>query len=336
MSAAEQLLADNNVKISELIKEVQRWRDSSAGFNSIYPTITEGRQSVGDGKYFSVPGNGAYMRLYRRQGSSAELIAEFPDRDELNSVIDQLGPLLGRGVVGGGGDLMAQGAFGLGRSGYALTDFDALPTKNEFFQGQGGNATGDIPPNTNYYPGLDLARISGGITRPVRLMFNGTTGYVRTWDSSNVPSTAYLFNNLNLLGTVSQSDGVPTGAIIERGSNANGNYVKYADGTLECTRIVNLEVQATEASDSLFRSVGVSFDFPAAFVNGIAEYASASLLGSQSIQIRASGLLVKTRRGSSVLNRPDWSSTCVVASAPATSAPGELTTITLFASGRWY
>lgn len=38
-----------------------------------------------------------------------------------------------------------------------------------------------------------------------------------------------------LLGTVSQSGGVPTGAIIERGSNANGEYVRFADGTQICT-----------------------------------------------------------------------------------------------------
>lgn len=38
-----------------------------------------------------------------------------------------------------------------------------------------------------------------------------------------------------LLGTVSQSGGVPTGAIIERGSNANGEFVRYADGTQICT-----------------------------------------------------------------------------------------------------
>jgi hypothetical protein len=35
-----------------------------------------------------------------------------------------------------------------------------------------------------------------------------------------------------IVGTVSQSGGVPTGAIIERGSNANGEFVKYADGTV--------------------------------------------------------------------------------------------------------
>lgn len=36
------------------------------------------------------------------------------------------------------------------------------------------------------------------------------------------------------VGTVSQSGGVPTGAIIESGSNVNGQYTKYADGRLIC------------------------------------------------------------------------------------------------------
>lgn len=43
------------------------------------------------------------------------------------------------------------------------------------------------------------------------------------------------YNQASIIGTVSQSAGVPTGAIIERGSNANGEYVKFADGTLICT-----------------------------------------------------------------------------------------------------
>lgn len=36
------------------------------------------------------------------------------------------------------------------------------------------------------------------------------------------------------LGTVSQSAGVPTGAVFESGTNANGKYIKFADGTLIC------------------------------------------------------------------------------------------------------
>lgn len=38
----------------------------------------------------------------------------------------------------------------------------------------------------------------------------------------------------NLVGTVSQSGGTPTGAVIESASNANGNYTRFADGTQVC------------------------------------------------------------------------------------------------------
>lgn len=40
-----------------------------------------------------------------------------------------------------------------------------------------------------------------------------------------------LYHNRNILGTVSQSGGIPTGAIIQRGSNVNGSFVMFADGT---------------------------------------------------------------------------------------------------------
>ena len=42
----------------------------------------------------------------------------------------------------------------------------------------------------------------------------------------------------NLVGTVSQSGGVPTGAVVERGSNANGEYVRFADGTQICWHLI--------------------------------------------------------------------------------------------------
>lgn len=40
-----------------------------------------------------------------------------------------------------------------------------------------------------------------------------------------------------VLGTVSQSGGVPTGAIIERGSNANGVYWRFAGGLQVCITV---------------------------------------------------------------------------------------------------
>lgn len=54
-------------------------------------------------------------------------------------------------------------------------------------------------------------------------------------DDKIVPSAKKLSNHYrrgNVIGPVSQLSGTPTGSIIESGSNANGKYVKFADGTL--------------------------------------------------------------------------------------------------------
>ena len=63
----------------------------------------------------------------------------------------------------------------------------------------------------------------------------------------------------NLLGHVSQSGGVPTGAVVERGSNANGDYVRFADGTQLCW---NRDFSVHFSSTSALRS---NWTFPAAF-----------------------------------------------------------------------
>ena len=65
----------------------------------------------------------------------------------------------------------------------------------------------------------------------------------------------------NILGTVSQSVGVPTGAIIQRGSNANGEFVRFADGTQICLinrGVVNLTANVDEV---------YTWTFPISFIN---------------------------------------------------------------------
>lgn len=69
-----------------------------------------------------------------------------------------------------------------------------------------------------------------------------------------LPDGKDFFNQGNIVGTVSQSGGIPTGAVVERGSNANGDYVRFADGTQICTA-------STGGGSSLF-----TWTFPAAFV----------------------------------------------------------------------
>jgi len=83
-------------------------------------------------------------------------------------------------------------------------------------------------------------------------------------DSSAVTTSldykvAQKYDADTILGTVSQSGGTPTGAVIERGSNANGEFVKFADGTMICQMFIeNFDFNTTGGSD---------LTHPATFVN---------------------------------------------------------------------
>lgn len=82
----------------------------------------------------------------------------------------------------------------------------------------------------------------------------------RFWHGSrNTPTGTITWSlaltNDRLLGAVSQAAGVPTGAVIERGTNANGEYVKLADGTLICTQTMTASSAAA-----------TTWTYPAAFI----------------------------------------------------------------------
>ena len=72
---------------AELVAEMMRFRDAAAGLNSIYPSTADGIAAVEDGKYFVVPGGGTYQKLYRRNGSQAEFVSEFPSVEAMDAAI---------------------------------------------------------------------------------------------------------------------------------------------------------------------------------------------------------------------------------------------------------
>ena len=80
------------------------------------------------------------------------------------------------------------------------------------------------------------------------------------------PKNANLYQKSNVVGVVSQSGGVPTGAVIERGSNANGEYTKLADGTLLIRLETLVAVQINTPWGALFRSAAKAVVYPAVFV----------------------------------------------------------------------
>jgi hypothetical protein len=91
------------------------------------------------------------------------------------------------------------------------------------------------------------------------ITLDGTTGITA--------SDGLVYTRGNILGTVTQSAGVPTGAIIESGSNANGEYVKYADGTMICWNYALTTQASSTATGNMFRTATVStWTFPVTFL----------------------------------------------------------------------
>lgn len=89
--------------------------------------------------------------------------------------------------------------------------------------------------------------------------------HIRVYNSGWGDWSSY-YHSANILGTVSQSGGVPTGAIIERGSNANGEYVKFADGTLICYYESTSPKTTSTPSGSLYLIDASAYAFPVNFV----------------------------------------------------------------------
>ncbi|MDR9484638.1 MAG: DUF2793 domain-containing protein [Sediminimonas sp.] len=73
----------------------------------------------------------------------------------------------------------------------------------------------------------------------------------------------------NLLGAVAQAGGMPTGAVIERGSTATGEYLRLADGTQICTHAISLGTITAAGSgtwaDPYRTAPGFDWTFPAGF-----------------------------------------------------------------------
>lgn len=85
-----------------------------------------------------------------------------------------------------------------------------------------------------------------------------------------------------MLGTVSQSGGIPTGALMERGSNANGEYVKYADGTMTCWSPVMTFAGPSNAVGAVFASVAQVWTYPVAFISLIPACSGSGTLSANS------------------------------------------------------
>lgn len=167
------------------------------------------------------------------------------------------------------GRLLAVGAFGLGSIGTPtnLADINATATPSGFHRVI-NTAAGTFPVGASLFGVMQVERYGPNDIVQTYKPITTDALYTRRYTGGAWQAWRQVYNQNTLLGPVSQSGGLPTGAVIERGSNANGRYVRFADGTQMCT--------ANLTSDGVESTV---WTYPAAFV-GVDGVAIAPAIGA--------------------------------------------------------
>jgi len=167
------------------------------------------------------------------------------------------------------------------------------------------------------------AQLAGtaGTNREIALEVDGSgiaTGQIRVMDGVTNGGIVIA----PAVGTVSESGGVPTGAIIERGSNANGDYVKFADGTIFQWHSITQTLNITGRVGSNYYYGGATWVLPVQMVSG-----TATAIGRVSGYYSAIG---HNSDGNSITTSFSYVHLTLI------SLSDRSTSIYLQASGRWY
>lgn len=148
-----------------------------------------------------------------------------------------------------------------------------------------------------------------------------TLGQIPNAQVRNDLTADKAFRRGNIRGTVSQSGGVPTGALVESGTNANGDYFRFADGTQICTGSVVVP-SATQAVGNGFITQGAdrqTWTFPSAFSLAPSVVGNLTAVDAVFANITSSG----TSSAQVVI--------CALASRASVTQP-----VRLIAIGRWF
>jgi len=222
------------------------------------------------------------------------------------------------------GRLLRTGAFGLGVTD-AISQVVSLDTLTATGFHRYANTTAGAPSSAGIV--LHMTRLSSGNASGFIQVAFGINSQIFVRHLTNTVGPEWsawteLFTKANILGTVSQSGGIPTGAVIERGSNANGEYVRFADGTQICWHTLTANVAINVAYFGGFRSGGQNWTFPAEFLSGSAPKLVA-------MPNAASAFGAASHSAPNATSGP-WAVTAVTTQAAASR------TVDLIATGRWF
>lgn len=148
------------------------------------------------------------------------------------------------------------------------TDWNTIETLGVSFFTTNSTSTPNLPTAASDWFCMQSRR-SG--TAKVQQAFRPSSGEyaVRRQTGGTWTAWDFLYSRQNIVGAVSQVGGVPTGAVVETGSNATGRYTRWADGTQICQGGVNETVAiATAFSYGGFQSPNITWTFPSPFVSG--------------------------------------------------------------------
>lgn len=208
------------------------------------------------------------------------------------------------------GRLLKVGDFGLGTS-RVISDFTAA-IEPGFYHYSEVSAVG-APGASAFFGYALVTKSSGGGNFAIASRGSTNPNNQRVWFGSRAAETGAftwveMISHWRIIGTVSQVAGLPTGALIEAGSNANGEYVRFADGTQKCWRTLTASSGA-----------GSVWTFPAAF-------SAAPVVTGSAVAAVSSALVLDAAPGT----------TAVTVSARDKTDARRADVLHLTAIGRWF
>ena len=276
----------------------------AAGGRGLFETPAAGRAATVNGEVFLAPLSPNGVGIYRRDSASVSpQIGTFFTGEVTTSSSDTT---VGR--------LLKVGDFGIGAVSQVnyLQDIDALNIPSGLWPTDGvtgGTTFGTFPVGApTRYGYLLVNRVGSQNQQQLWQPLTTERLWVRRLSGGVWQPWREIFTAGSILGAVSQSGGVPTGRLFERGSNANGEFLRLPDGTQECWRTLTAATGA-----------GVAWTFPAAF----------------SVAPVVGGNAVATVQSNVTLDAAP-STTAVTLSARGTNDARRADVMHLRAIGRWF
>jgi hypothetical protein len=157
----------------------------------------------------------------------------------------------------------------LADQGNLFSDFNAIPQAAGWYKSIQG-PTNNPPtgsPGTSFWVVEQTVHNTDQLVQEAQLV--GQTSTAAPWRRTRSGATwgtwEASFTQKNIVGTVTQSSAVVTGAIIERGGNANGQYTKFADGTMVCWHSMTQSIATNVVIGNQWYGLGTTWTFPATF-----------------------------------------------------------------------